>query len=230
MKTDGWDYFDNAKSTAPFAEKVETAKRWLFDTSEWQHITARTPSIARTWLCYRLLDGALPLSDAKALIASPVPEIPEADSRARWECSWHAVRSWLAMLHDIDYLHDSGKDREWIQTNPSCIINVMRTRALQAIIRLKAGTLDETFLNESRSLWHLGVAGIYHWNDILEHGRALQSLHVIILSSERAGIIQYHPWPGLRKDALSAFSGPDYCHKSWRKAALLADWPDAACP
>ncbi len=229
MKTDGWDYFDNAKSTAPFAAKVATAKKWLFDTDEWQHITERTPSLARIWLCYRLLDGALPLTDAAAFIAAPVPEIPEPESRSRWECSWHAVRTWMAMLHDIEYPQGPSRDREWILTNPSCIINVMRTRALQAIIRMSTGTLDESFLNESRSLWHLGVAGLSHWNDILEHGRAMQGLHVIITACERAGIIQYHAWPDLRRTALSAFCGSDYSNKSWRKAALMAKWPDAAC-
>lgn len=98
----------------------------------------------------------------------------------------------------------------------------------QTVIRLRAGTLDETFLNESRSLWQQGVAGISHWNDFLEHGRAIQGLHVIIQSCERAGIIQYHAWRDLRKSALSAFCGSDYSNKSWRKAALLANWPEAA--
>lgn len=229
MKIDGWDYFDNAKSTAPFAEKVETAKRWLFDTTEWQQLSTRTPSIARIWLCYRLLDGALPLTDAAALIAAPVPEIPEAESRSRWECSWHAVRTWMAMLNDIEYPQRANKDREWVVTKPSCIINVMRTRALQAIIRMREGILDESFLNESLSLWRLGVAGLSQWIDILEHGRAMQGLHVIIMSCERAGIIKYHDWPALHRAALSAFCGSDYSNKSWRKAALLAMWPDATC-
>lgn len=228
MKTDGWDYFDHAISKAPFAEKVETAKRWLFDTTEWPHLSERTPSIARTWLCYRLLDGALPLTDAAALITAPVPEIPEPDSRARWECSWHAVRNWMAMLHDLDYPQGANSDCEWVQTNPSCIINVMRTRALQAINRMRSGTLDESFLNESLSLWRLGVEGLSQWHDILEHGRALQGLHVIILSCERVGIIHYHAWPELRRAALSAFCGSDYSNKSWRKAAQLAQWPEAA--